>query len=155
MLQQCVWIHGQVQGQLLLIHHVCHPQHSMSMPAATHSLSSNLSSPVPQSGHEPPCRDTPSAKTPPQRTSPPCLTVSTWSTAMLMPLRRSMGFMPAATDLQPSFRMARANTVAVVVPEGGKEVGVWASVSGLLTHGVCYVDHSLPTNHLLPTHPLC
>jgi hypothetical protein len=43
-------------------------------------------------------------------------TDSTWSTARLMPRRRSIGFMPAATDLQPSFRMARARTVAVVVP---------------------------------------
>ena len=40
----------------------------------------------------------------------------TWSTAMLIPRRRSMGFMPAATDLQPSDKMARVKTVAVVVP---------------------------------------
>lgn len=41
---------------------------------------------------------------------------TTWSTARLMPRRRSMGFMPAATDLTPSARMARVSTVAVVVP---------------------------------------
>mmetsp|Transcript_831 Transcript_831/g.2183 ORF Transcript_831/g.2183 Transcript_831/m.2183 type:complete len:222 (+) Transcript_831:1084-1749(+) len=40
----------------------------------------------------------------------------TWSTAMLMPRRRSIGFMPAATDLQPSEKMARVRIVAVVVP---------------------------------------
>eukprot|EP00966_Prymnesium_polylepis_P325632 7381602-Prymnesium_polylepis.2 len=33
-----------------------------------------------------------------------------------MPRRRSIGFMPAATDLQPSEKMARVSTVAVVVP---------------------------------------
>ena len=44
-------------------------------------------------------------------------TLTTWSTARLIPRRRSMGFMPAATDLQPSLRIARVSTVAVVVPE--------------------------------------
>mmetsp|Transcript_26067 Transcript_26067/g.66112 ORF Transcript_26067/g.66112 Transcript_26067/m.66112 type:complete len:433 (+) Transcript_26067:118-1416(+) len=38
------------------------------------------------------------------------------STARLMPRRRSIGFMPAATDLHPSAKMARVSTVAVVVP---------------------------------------
>ena len=41
---------------------------------------------------------------------------TTVSTAALMPRRRSMGFMPAATLLQPSLKMARVSTVAVVVP---------------------------------------
>ena len=41
---------------------------------------------------------------------------STASTAMLMPRRRSIGFMPAATALHPSAKMARHNTVEVVVP---------------------------------------
>mmetsp|Transcript_56366 Transcript_56366/g.114838 ORF Transcript_56366/g.114838 Transcript_56366/m.114838 type:complete len:223 (+) Transcript_56366:1213-1881(+) len=43
-------------------------------------------------------------------------TSTTASTAAIMPRRRSMGFMPAATDLQPSLYMARASTVAEVVP---------------------------------------
>lgn len=38
------------------------------------------------------------------------------STAILIPLLKSIGFMPAATDLQPSLKMALAKTVAVVVP---------------------------------------
>ena len=42
--------------------------------------------------------------------------LTTRSTAALMPRRRSMGFMPAATDLHPSLKMARVSTVAVVVP---------------------------------------
>lgn len=42
---------------------------------------------------------------------------STFSTARLMPRRRSIGFMPAATDLQPSLKIARVSTVAVVVPD--------------------------------------
>mmetsp|Transcript_174570 Transcript_174570/g.424717 ORF Transcript_174570/g.424717 Transcript_174570/m.424717 type:complete len:213 (-) Transcript_174570:144-782(-) len=41
---------------------------------------------------------------------------STLSTAACMPRRRSIGFMPAATLLQPSRTMARVSTVAVVVP---------------------------------------
>jgi len=53
------------------------------------------------------------------RRHPPSPTVRTWSTAMLIPRRRSMGFIPAATLLHPSFRMALASTVAVVVPAGG------------------------------------
>ncbi len=38
------------------------------------------------------------------------------STARSMPRFRSIGFMPAATDLAPSRTMAWARTVAVVVP---------------------------------------
>ena len=41
---------------------------------------------------------------------------TTASTAWSMPRFRSIGFMPAATDLLPSRTMARASTVAVVVP---------------------------------------
>mmetsp|Transcript_10690 Transcript_10690/g.38706 ORF Transcript_10690/g.38706 Transcript_10690/m.38706 type:complete len:207 (-) Transcript_10690:285-905(-) len=42
--------------------------------------------------------------------------LTTWSTAAVIPRRKSIGFMPAATDLQPSLKMARVSTVAVVVP---------------------------------------
>src|SRR5687767_10816479 len=42
------------------------------------------------------------------------------STARSMPRFRSMGFMPAATDLEPSFTIAWASTVAVVVPSPAK-----------------------------------
>src|ERR1700741_186429 len=38
------------------------------------------------------------------------------STAMSIPRLRSIGFMPAATALEPSFTIAAASTVAVVVP---------------------------------------
>src|ERR1700730_14389017 len=41
---------------------------------------------------------------------------TTASTARSMPRFRSIGFMPAATDLAPSLMIAAANTVAVVVP---------------------------------------
>src|SRR6185437_7862771 len=41
---------------------------------------------------------------------------TTASTAMSMPRFRSIGFMPAATDLAPSLTIAAASTVAVVVP---------------------------------------
>src|SRR5665213_1157721 len=41
---------------------------------------------------------------------------TTASTARSMPRFRSIGFMPAATDLAPSLIMAAASTVAVVVP---------------------------------------
>jgi hypothetical protein len=41
---------------------------------------------------------------------------TTASTARSMPRLRSIGFMPAATDLAPSRTMACASTVAVVVP---------------------------------------
>src|SRR5688572_8563409 len=42
------------------------------------------------------------------------------STARSMPRFRSIGFMPAATDLDPSFTIAWASTVAVVVPSPAK-----------------------------------
>src|SRR4051812_16438117 len=42
------------------------------------------------------------------------------STARSMPRFRSIGFMPAATDLEPSFTIAWASTVAVVVPSPAK-----------------------------------
>src|SRR5258707_9758298 len=41
---------------------------------------------------------------------------TTASTARSMPRLRSIGFMPAATDLEPSRTIAAASTVAVVVP---------------------------------------
>src|ERR1700726_1386313 len=41
---------------------------------------------------------------------------TTASTARSIPRFRSIGFMPAATDLAPSLMIAAANTVAVVVP---------------------------------------
>src|SRR6188508_1777113 len=45
---------------------------------------------------------------------------TTCSTAMSMPRLRSIGFMPAATDLEPSLTIAWARTVAVVVPSPAK-----------------------------------
>ena len=44
------------------------------------------------------------------------MSFTTAATAMSMPRFRSMGFMPAATDLAPSRTIAWASTVAVVVP---------------------------------------
>jgi len=41
---------------------------------------------------------------------------TTLSTAKLIPLLKSIGFMPAETLLHPSLNIALANTVAVVVP---------------------------------------
>lgn len=46
-----------------------------------------------------------------------------------MPRRKSMGFMPAATDLQPSDNIARVRTVAVVVPANGQELYVVSGVT--------------------------
>lgn len=43
--------------------------------------------------------------------------VTTESTAMEIPRRRSIAFTPAATDLHPSEKIARVRTVAHVVPE--------------------------------------
>ena len=40
--------------------------------------------------------------------------------ATVIPLRRSIGFMPAATDFAPSERMDLVSTVAVVVPVQSK-----------------------------------
>ena len=52
----------------------------------------------------------------------------TQSPAMSMPRLRSIGFMPAATDLAPSRTIAWASTVAVVVPSPAvSEVRVAAS----------------------------
>src|SRR5215203_2563804 len=45
---------------------------------------------------------------------------TTASTARSMPRLRSIGFMPAATDLEPSLTIAWARTVAVVVPSPAK-----------------------------------
>ncbi len=45
-------------------------------------------------------------------------------TAISMPRLRSIGFMPAATDLTPSLTMAAASTVAVVVPSPASVVGL-------------------------------
>src|SRR6187200_925138 len=45
-----------------------------------------------------------------------CRSATTASTARSMPRLRSIGFIPAATDLAPSFTIAAASTVAVVVP---------------------------------------
>src|SRR5215469_14291830 len=45
---------------------------------------------------------------------------TTDSTARSMPRLRSIGFMPAATDLAPSLTIAAASTVAVVVPSPAK-----------------------------------
>ncbi len=42
--------------------------------------------------------------------------LTTAATAISMPRLKSIGFMPAATDLAPSRTIAWANTVAVVVP---------------------------------------
>src|SRR4051812_33857913 len=44
------------------------------------------------------------------------MSLMTAATAISMPRLRSIGFMPAATDLAPSRTMAWASTVAVVVP---------------------------------------
>ncbi len=66
-----------------------------------------------------------SARNLPISASPLAEMVPTWaissfevtaSTAMSIPRFRSIGFMPAATDLAPSRTIAAASTVAVVVP---------------------------------------
>src|SRR5262245_6567920 len=51
----------------------------------------------------------------------------TAATAMSMPRLRSIGFMPAATDLAPSLTMAAARTVAVVVPSPALSLVFWAT----------------------------
>src|SRR5215831_10751879 len=48
-------------------------------------------------------------------------------TAMSIPRLRSIGFMPAATDLAPSFTIACASTVAVVVPSPARSEVFWAT----------------------------
>src|SRR6478672_12261850 len=49
-----------------------------------------------------------------------CRSATTASTARSIPRLRSIGFMPAATALAPSFTIAWARTVAVVVPSPAK-----------------------------------
>src|SRR5712675_809540 len=49
-----------------------------------------------------------------------CRSATTASTARSMPRLRSIGFMPAATAFEPSFTIACARTVAVVVPSPAK-----------------------------------
>mmetsp|Transcript_19466 Transcript_19466/g.53472 ORF Transcript_19466/g.53472 Transcript_19466/m.53472 type:complete len:340 (+) Transcript_19466:663-1682(+) len=53
---------------------------------------------------------------------------STIFTAWSMPRLMSIGFMPAATALQPSRKMARAKTVAVVVPSPATSLVLLATV---------------------------
>src|ERR1700675_3204024 len=55
------------------------------------------------------------------------MSLTTAATAMSMPRLRSIGFMPAATDLAPSFTIACANTVAVVVPSPARSLVFWAT----------------------------
>ena len=56
-------------------------------------------------------------------------------TALSMPLLRSIGFIPAATDLLPSFTIDCARTVAVVVPSPASSevceatsLSIWAPI---------------------------
>src|SRR6476620_2084355 len=55
------------------------------------------------------------------------MSLTTAVTAISMPRLRSIGFMPAATDLAPSFTIACANTVAVVVPSPALSLVFWAT----------------------------
>src|SRR3954471_1306467 len=55
------------------------------------------------------------------------MSFTTAATAMSMPRLRSIGFMPAATDLAPSFTIAWASTVAVVVPSPAMSLVFWAT----------------------------
>src|SRR5580704_1725263 len=50
------------------------------------------------------------------------MSLTTALTAMSMPRLRSIGFMPAATDLAPSLTIAAASTVAVVVPSPARSL---------------------------------
>ncbi len=50
------------------------------------------------------------------------MSFTTAETAMSMPRLRSIGFMPAATSLMPSFMMDAASTVAVVVPSPARSL---------------------------------
>ena len=52
---------------------------------------------------------------------------TTWATALSMPRRRSIGFMPAATAFRPSRTIAWARTVAVVVPSPAMSLVFWAT----------------------------
>src|SRR5215510_5436814 len=55
------------------------------------------------------------------------MSLTTAATAMSTPRLRSIGFMPAATDLAPSLTMAWARTVAVVVPSPAWSLVFWAT----------------------------
>src|SRR6478752_10215192 len=55
------------------------------------------------------------------------MSLRTAVTAMSMPRLRSIGFMPAATDLAPSLTIAAASTVAVVVPSPALSLVFWAT----------------------------
>src|SRR5215471_6322758 len=55
------------------------------------------------------------------------MSLTTALTAMSMPRLRSIGFMPAATDLAPSRTIAAASTVAVVVPSPAMSLVFWAT----------------------------
>src|SRR6266446_6350024 len=55
------------------------------------------------------------------------MSLMTAATAMSMPRLRSIGFMPAATDLAPSRMIACASTVAVVVPSPARSLVFWAT----------------------------
>src|SRR5215216_1873435 len=55
------------------------------------------------------------------------MSLTTAETARSTPRFRSIGFMPAATDLVPSLRMAWASTVAVVVPSPAWSFVFWAT----------------------------
>src|SRR5580693_8571476 len=50
------------------------------------------------------------------------MSLTTALTAMSMPRLRSIGFMPAATSLRPSFMIEAASTVAVVVPSPARSL---------------------------------
>mmetsp|Transcript_11197 Transcript_11197/g.33436 ORF Transcript_11197/g.33436 Transcript_11197/m.33436 type:complete len:233 (+) Transcript_11197:1504-2202(+) len=52
---------------------------------------------------------------------------TTESAAYWIPRRRSIGFIPAATALHPSEKMARVNTVAVVVPSPATSLVLFAT----------------------------
>ncbi len=52
---------------------------------------------------------------------------TTASTAKLIPLLKSIGFIPAATDLHPSLKIAWAKIVAVVVPSPASSLALLAT----------------------------
>ena len=51
-----------------------------------------------------------------------CKSATTASTALSIPFLRSKGFAPAVTFFKPSFTIACANTVAVVVPSPARSL---------------------------------
>src|SRR6187397_1157793 len=55
------------------------------------------------------------------------MSLTTAVTAISMPRLRSIGFMPAATDLAPSLTIACASTQAVVVPSPATSLVFWAA----------------------------